>query len=58
MIRLWKFFKSVVAEMKLVVWPNAKQTRTDTVTVIGTTIFFTAFLGIIDWAVQTLLIKL
>ncbi|WP_429970579.1 preprotein translocase subunit SecE [Fructilactobacillus sp. Tb1] len=58
MKRLWNFFKSVGTEMKLVVWPNAKQTRTDTLTVIGTTIFFTVFLGLIDWAVQTALIKL
>ncbi|WP_413627603.1 preprotein translocase subunit SecE [Fructilactobacillus vespulae] len=57
-MRLWKFLKSVVTEMKIVVWPSAKQNRTDTITVFGTAIFFTIFLGAVDWIVQFLLMKL
>lgn len=38
--------------MKVVTWPNAKQTRTDTSTVLGTSIIMAIFLGIIDFIVQ------
>ncbi|KRN40576.1 hypothetical protein IV51_GL001197 [Fructilactobacillus fructivorans] len=55
MKRFWNFLKSVVAEMKVVVWPNTKQTRTDTSIVVWTTIFFAIFLGVIDWAIQAAL---
>ncbi|AQW21795.1 preprotein translocase subunit SecE [Lentilactobacillus curieae] len=51
-MKLGKFFKSVVTEMKMVTWPNAKQTKTDTSTVIGTAILMAIFLGIVDWLVQ------
>ncbi|EHL99557.1 preprotein translocase, SecE subunit [Lentilactobacillus parafarraginis F0439] len=51
-MRLWKFLKNVVNEMKVVTWPNAKQTRTDTSTVLGTSIIMAIFLGIIDFIVQ------
>ncbi|ANZ57299.1 preprotein translocase subunit SecE [Fructilactobacillus lindneri] len=58
MKRLWNFLKSVVKEMKLVTWPGPKQTRIDTITVIGTTVFFTIFLGLIDWGLETILLRL
>ncbi|TLQ19546.1 preprotein translocase subunit SecE [Lentilactobacillus parafarraginis] len=51
-MRLWKFLKNVVNEMKVVTWPNAKQTRTDTSTVLGTSIIMAIFLGVIDFIVQ------
>ncbi|WP_268912774.1 preprotein translocase subunit SecE [Lentilactobacillus sp. SPB1-3] len=51
-MRLVNFFKSVVAEMKVVTWPNAKQTKDDTSTVVGTAIIMAIFLGIVDWLVQ------
>ncbi|EKK20054.1 hypothetical protein B808_756 [Fructilactobacillus florum 8D] len=56
MKRLFNFIKSVGREMKLVTWPNVRQTRNDTLTVIGTTIFFTIFLGVIDWVIQQVLL--
>ncbi|MFD1124016.1 preprotein translocase subunit SecE [Lentilactobacillus raoultii] len=51
-MRLWNFCKNVVKEMKIVTWPNVKQTRTDTSTVIGTSIIMAIFLGLIDLIVQ------
>ncbi|WP_283678030.1 preprotein translocase subunit SecE [Lentilactobacillus sp. Marseille-Q4993] len=51
-MRLFKFFKSVVTEMKVVTWPNAKETKRDTSTVIGTAIIMAIFLGAVDWIVQ------
>lgn len=51
-MKLFKFFKSVAQEMKVVTWPNAKETRTDTTTVIGTSISMAIFLGAIDWLFQ------
>ncbi|USS93579.1 preprotein translocase subunit SecE [Fructilactobacillus ixorae] len=57
MKRLWNFLKSVFVELKLITWPNAHQTRVDTTTVIGTTLFFTVFLGLIDWALETILLN-
>ncbi|USS87845.1 preprotein translocase subunit SecE [Fructilactobacillus hinvesii] len=57
MKRFWNFLKSVIGELKLITWPNARQTRIDTTTVIGTTLFFTVFLGLIDWALEAILLK-
>ncbi|USS90109.1 preprotein translocase subunit SecE [Fructilactobacillus carniphilus] len=57
MKRFWNFLKSVIGELKLITWPNARQTRIDTTTVIGTTLFFTVFLGLIDWALEALLLN-
>lgn len=51
-MRFFKFLGSVVKEMKVVTWPNAKQTRIDTTTVVGTAIIMAIFLGAIDWIVQ------
>ncbi len=38
--------------MKVVTWPNAKETKRDTSTVIGTAIIMAIFLGAVDWIVQ------
>ncbi|QBP18847.1 preprotein translocase subunit SecE [Acetilactobacillus jinshanensis] len=54
-MRLIKFLKSVCKEMKKVVWPNVHQTKRDTCTVIGTSIFFAIFFAIIDGILQSLL---
>lgn len=48
-----KFLKSVFHEMKIVTWPTAKENRRDSITVIGTSIFFALFLGGMDWLIQT-----
>ncbi|MBM7544613.1 preprotein translocase subunit SecE [Weissella beninensis] len=47
-----KFLKSVFEEMRIVTWPTAKENRKDSLTVIGTSIFFAVFLGCIDWLLQ------
>lgn len=49
-----KFFKSVVEEMRLVTWPSAKQNRHDTGIVIGSSILFALYLGLLDWAFSSL----
>ncbi|GLB47175.1 protein translocase subunit SecE [Philodulcilactobacillus myokoensis] len=49
------FMHDVVLEMKKVVWPNAKQTRRDTSTVIGLSVMFAIFFAIVDSIVQYLL---
>ncbi|CCI85212.1 hypothetical protein FC52_GL001207 [Lactobacillus pasteurii DSM 23907 = CRBIP 24.76] len=49
-----KFFKSVGKEMKLVTWPTFKKNRRDTAIVIGSSILFAAYLGLLDWAFSSL----
>ncbi|KRL63122.1 preprotein translocase subunit SecE [Lactobacillus psittaci] len=46
---MFKFFKGVGHEMKLVHWPSAKQNRRDTAVVIVTSVLFALFLGALDW---------
>ena len=50
-----KFIKSVVAEMKIVAWPDAKQTRKDSSTVIMTSVLYAIFFGVIDLIILELL---
>ncbi|WP_413523621.1 preprotein translocase subunit SecE [Latilactobacillus curvatus] len=50
-----KFFKSVGQEMKTVSWPDAKQTRKDTSTVVMTSVLFAIFFGVIDFAILKVL---
>jgi len=47
-----KFIKSVVAEMKLVTWPNPKEAWYDFIMVIEFTAFYLFFIAIFDWAAQ------
>ncbi|MBW1605998.1 preprotein translocase subunit SecE [Lactobacillus sp. Sy-1] len=54
-MRFINFLKSVVQEMKIVVWPNAKQTREDTSTVLGVAVLFSIFFAVVDSLVQILL---
>jgi preprotein translocase subunit SecE len=57
-MKLFKFFKSVGSEMKMVVWPNAHQTRIDTTIVVSMSILFALFFALVDWLIQTGLLKL
>ncbi|MBD5429759.1 preprotein translocase subunit SecE [Lactobacillus sp.] len=43
-----KFFKSVGQTMKKVSWPSWKQNRRDTSVVVGSSILFAAYLGLLD----------
>ncbi|AEV94772.1 preprotein translocase subunit SecE [Pediococcus claussenii] len=52
---MFRFFRSVGTEMKNVDWPNGRQLRRDSTTVIGTSLFFIVFLAIVDWLVQLFL---
>lgn len=46
--RMIKFFKSVGHTMKEVSWPSWKQNRRDTSVVVGSSILFAAYLGLLD----------
>ncbi|GEP19124.1 preprotein translocase subunit SecE [Pediococcus argentinicus] len=52
---MFRFIKSVGTEMKAVDWPNGRQLRKDSFTVIGTSVFFIIFLALVDWVVQLFL---
>lgn len=43
-----KFIKSVGQTMKDVTWPTFKQNRRDTSVVVGSSIIFAAYLGLLD----------
>lgn len=51
-MRFFRFLVGVKDEMKQVSWPNAKQTRKDTGSVIAVALSMAVFLGIVDWLVQ------
>ncbi|KRM10991.1 preprotein translocase subunit SecE [Paucilactobacillus suebicus] len=52
-MHLIRFFKSVGKEMKLVVWPTAKENRRDTTVVLSLTIFFILFFALFDWLIES-----
>lgn len=54
-MQLIRFIKSVNHEMKLVVWPTARENRRDTTIVLSLTIFFILFFALFDWLIQTLM---
>ncbi len=54
-MHLIRFIKSVFAEMKLVTWPTARETRHDTWVVIATSLLFAAFFALVDWLLGGLL---
>lgn len=54
-MKLFKFIKSVNAEMHKVVWPTAKENRRDTSTVISLTVFFILFFALVDWLLHQLM---
>lgn len=51
-MRFFRFLVGVKDEMKQVSWPNAKQTRKDTGSVISVAVSMAIFLGIVDYLVQ------
>lgn len=55
MKRLFKFFKSVGQEMKLVAWPTMKQTRRDSWVVVSTSILFALYFALCDFVLNKLL---
>ena len=54
-MHLFPFIKSVNQEMKLVVWPTARENRRDTTIVISLTLFFVLFFALFDWLIQLLM---
>ena len=52
-MHLFRFFKNVGKEMKLVVWPTARENRRDTTIVLSLTIFFILFFALFDWIIQS-----
>ncbi len=50
-----KFIKSVIQEMKAVTWPNARETRRDTSTVIMTSLLFAIYFAVADWIILLIL---
>ncbi len=46
-MHLFRFIKSVNHEMKLVVWPTARENRRDTTIVISLTLFFVLFFALL-----------
>lgn len=51
-MRFFRFLRQVKDEMKQVSWPNAKQTRKDTTSVITMALAMAIFLGVVDYLVQ------
>lgn len=51
-MRFFRFLVAVKDEMKQVSWPNAKQTRKDTLSVISVSVSMAIFLGLVDYVVQ------
>ncbi|MBP2058858.1 preprotein translocase subunit SecE [Lactobacillus colini] len=45
---MFKFFKSVNKTMKQVTWPTWKQNRRDTGIVVGSSVLFALYLGLLD----------
>lgn len=54
-MHLFRFIKSVNHEMKLAVWPTARENRRDTTIVISLTLFFVLFFALFDWLIQLLM---
>ncbi|WP_125761719.1 preprotein translocase subunit SecE [Companilactobacillus hulinensis] len=54
-MKLFKFFGSVKDEMKVVVWPTAKENRRDTWTVVATSLLYAIFFAAVDWGLVALL---
>ncbi|MTV82382.1 preprotein translocase subunit SecE [Secundilactobacillus folii] len=51
-MRFFRFLVSVKDEMKQVSWPDAKQTRKDTTSVIAVAVSMAIFLGLVDYLIQ------
>ncbi|MBI2984742.1 MAG: preprotein translocase subunit SecE [Candidatus Kerfeldbacteria bacterium] len=55
--RLTSYFRESRDELKKVVWPSTKETRSNTVLVIGISVAVAIFLGLIDLGLNYLLEK-
>ncbi|GAB6092655.1 preprotein translocase subunit SecE [Furfurilactobacillus curtus] len=53
-MHLWRFLKSVIAELKIVRWPTAKENRRDSSIVLLVSVMFALFFALIDWGMQAL----
>lgn len=54
---LVKYLRESREELKKVVWPSAKETRNNTLTVIGISVFISLFLGVLDIIFQFIMSK-
>ncbi|CUS26757.1 hypothetical protein FC70_GL000259 [Paucilactobacillus oligofermentans DSM 15707 = LMG 22743] len=52
-MHLFRFFKNVGKEMKLVVWPTVKENRRDTIVVVSLSLFFVLFFALFDWLIES-----
>ena len=50
---MFKFIKSIVAEMRLVTWPTRSEAVKDFGMVIQYSIFFMVFIMIFDWLIKS-----
>lgn len=53
-VLLLNYFRESWRELKLVTWPNAKQTTKLTIAVFAFAIFFSIFVGVIDYGLDRL----
>jgi preprotein translocase subunit SecE len=56
--RLATFYHDVVAEMKKVTWPDRPQLQQATIQIIVFVLFLGAVIGLVDVALQQLLVRL
>jgi preprotein translocase subunit SecE len=56
--RCAKFLSEVRLELKRTTWPSRKEVRNTTIVVIVTVFVFAAFLGIVDFALGSMLERL
>ncbi len=55
--RIISYFRESREELKKVVWPTRRETRNNTLMVIGISLFVAAFLGVVDLGLKFLLDK-
>lgn len=53
--RIISYFRESREELKKVVWPSRRETRNNTLMVIGISLFVAAFLGVVDLGLKFLL---
>ena len=53
--KIAKFIKESVSELKKVIWPNRKELKNSTITVISTIIIVSIFIGLVDLIFTNLL---
>ena len=44
-----RYFRQTWAELKKVHWPTRREATNLSLIVLGTTVFMSAFLGVVDW---------